>query len=56
MLTLILIVLLVLALGGGGYAWRSNGPYYGGGIGIGGILLILVIFWLFSGGMGGVHP
>jgi hypothetical protein len=54
MLTILLIVLIVLALGGGGYAYRSAGPYYGGGIGIGGILLILIVAWLFFG-MGGVH-
>lgn len=44
-MTLILIILLVLMLGGGFWGYRSYGPYYGGGwVGI--ILLVLLILYL----------
>lgn|GEM_PF-1953517 len=63
MLTILIIVLIILALGGGGYGYRSG--WYGGprGRGFNGlgllpiVLIILVIYLLFSGGFGpGVGP
>lgn len=46
MLTVLLVVILILALGGGGWAWNAGGPIWGGGIGIGGLLLIVLIIYL----------
>jgi hypothetical protein len=49
MLFIVLIVLLVLALGGGGWAHSRYG--YAGWSPAGLILVVLVVLWLF----GGVH-
>ena len=49
---IIFVIVLILLLGGGGYYGRGAGwpGYYStGGIGIGGILLILLIFMLLTG-------
>lgn len=48
--TLIIIILLVLLLGGGGgyYGWTAYGPSYGGGIGLGTVLLVLLIAYLLG--------
>lgn len=55
MSTILIIVVILLIFGGlgwGGYnghfgtAW--NGPYYGGGIGIGTILVILLVLYLIG--------
>ena len=49
-LTTILLILLVLAVcsGGGLYGFRTWGPYYGGGIGLGGIVVILLVLYLLG--------
>ncbi len=48
----LLIVLLLLLLFGGGlggyHAWGVN-PYYGGGIGLGALLIIVVLILLLTG-------
>ena len=54
---LLLIVVLILLFGCGGWGYRSGwvgpgGSYNGIGGGIGLILLILVLFVLFGGGSG----
>ena len=46
MLMLILLVLVIVALFGGGLS--TKGPYRGGGIGLGTILLIILLLWLFG--------
>lgn len=46
---LILIVLLLFGFGGGYYG-HTNGWGYQGGIGIGGIVIICLLIWLFMGG------
>ena len=44
---LLIILLLVIVFGGGGYyAHGLYGPYYGGGIGIVGIIIILIVLRL----------
>lgn len=52
MLWLIILILLILALFGGGF--YSKGRYRGGGIGLGTILLIVLILWLL--GVFGTRP
>ena len=52
MLLLILLIVLIIALFGGGF--YSKGPYRGGGIGLGTILLIILILWL--AGVFGTRP
>jgi hypothetical protein len=49
---LLLIIVLVLLFGWGGYSryGNYNGANYGPHIGIGTILLILLVLWLFLGG------
>ena len=50
MLLIILIVLLILCLGSGGYAYAGdNYPLGHGSIGLGGLLLIILIVLLLSG-------
>jgi hypothetical protein len=49
MLILIIILLLFFGLGGGYYGYHNWGPSYGGGIGIGTILIILLVLWLLGG-------
>ena len=44
---LILIIIILVLLFGGGFGYRRWG--YGGGIGIGGILLIILIVYLLFG-------
>lgn len=44
---LILIILVVGLLFGGGFGYRQWG--YGGGMGIGGVLLILLVVYLLLG-------
>ena len=54
MILLIAIVLIVLIFGGGGYYGMGRGYYGGpvfGGIGVGGIILIVLLVWLLSGGV-----
>ena len=52
-LVLIVIVILVVVLLGGGYGyragWHTGVPYYGGGIGILGLVLIVVLLLLVFG-------
>ncbi len=45
---LIVLIVLLLLVGGGGYRYRSTYPsYYGGGIGLIGLLVILfLVLWL----------
>jgi hypothetical protein len=45
---LILLILLVLLFGGGFYGHSRYGR--NGGLGIGGIVLIVLLVWLFLGG------
>lgn len=49
---LLIIVILILVFGVGGFGWHQSGyaggPYLGGGVGL--ILLIVVLFFLFGGG------
>jgi hypothetical protein len=47
---LLLIILLVLLFGfGGGYYGHTNwGPYYGGGFGLGTVLVILLVLYLLG--------
>lgn len=52
MLTILLVLILLGALGGGGWAWSARGPYWGGGI-IGLVLVVALIVWL-AGGIGPV--
>ena len=49
MLMTVLIVLIVLALLGGGVGYRSNPRYGYGGFGLGGILLIVLVILLLTG-------
>ncbi len=44
---LILIIIIILLIFGGGFCYNRWG--YGGGIGIGGILLIVLIVYLLVG-------
>ena len=49
---IVLIILLLLLGGGGGYYGHSRWGYAGsGGIGLGTILLIILVFWM----LGGIH-
>ena len=50
-LVLLILILLLLfgGLGGGYWAHSSYGGYYGPGIGIGTILLVILVVFLFSG-------
>ena len=51
MSTLLILLVLVVLLGGGGWSYSrypGSGPYLGGGIGL---VILLVVLWLvFSGG------
>jgi hypothetical protein len=51
MLTILLIVIILVVLFGGGFYGGADGtyPYRTGGIGIGGILLICLLIYLFMG-------
>ena len=44
-LLLILILILVFGLGGGYYA-HGYGPQYSGGISLGTIVIVILLFWL----------
>jgi hypothetical protein len=46
---IILLLLLFFGLGGGYYAHSNYGGYYGPGIGLGTILVVIVLFLLFRG-------
>jgi hypothetical protein len=50
---LILIILLILVFAGGGYGyhtgWYAGRPYYGGGIGIVGLILVVLLVLLLVG-------
>ena len=50
---LIVIVLLILALSGGVYTYRggywATGPYYGGGFGLVGLILVVLVILLLLG-------
>jgi len=52
-LVLIVVVVLIVVLLGGGYGYRAGWyvgqPYYGGGIGILGLVLIVVLLLLVFG-------
>ena len=52
-MNLLLIIIVLFLLFGGGFgtyhAWGNYGPAYGGGIGIGTILVILLVVWLLGG-------
>ena len=43
-----LIILLVLLFGGGFFGYSRYGT--GGGMGIGGVILVILLVWLFLGG------
>ena len=45
---LILIILLLLMFGGGTFGYSRYGN--GGGLGIGGVVLVVLLVWLFLGG------
>ena len=45
-LLLIILVILLLFGGGGFYGYSTLGPGFGGGIGLGGILLIILVVYL----------
>jgi len=50
-MTLLLIILVIIFLGGGGWSYSrypASGPYLGGGVGL--VLVIFVLWILFSGG------
>jgi len=50
-MTLLLIVLILLIVGGGGWGYSrypSSGPYLGGGLGL--VVLVVVLWLIFSGG------
>ena len=49
MLTILLIVLLVLALSGGGWAYWGNGPAYLGPGALGLVVIIIIILVAFGG-------
>jgi hypothetical protein len=46
---IILLLLLIFGLGGGWYTHNTYGGYYGPGIGLGTILVVIVLFLLFRG-------
>lgn len=51
-MVLVLVILLVLLLCGGGYAYRGGyveGPYAGGGFGFVGVLLIVLLVLALTG-------
>jgi hypothetical protein len=49
---IILLVFVVLFLFGGGMGHYGGNAYYGnGGLSIGGILFIIFLIWLFTGGL-----
>ena len=50
MITILLIALIVLLLGGGGYAWRGGYVSYGNPLGI---VLLVVLILLLLGVFGG---
>jgi hypothetical protein len=52
MLLLILLIIVIVALFGGGF--YAKGPYRGGGIGLGTVLLIVLVLWLL--GVFGTRP
>lgn len=45
---LILIILLLLLFGGGTFGYSRYG--HSGGLGIGGVVLVVLLVWLFLGG------
>jgi hypothetical protein len=48
---LVVVLVLVVLFGGGGYYGHVSGwrpAYYGGGIGLGGLVLLLVVLWLLG--------
>ena len=47
MLLLLVLVILILALGGGYYGDRLN-PGYGPSFGVGTIVVVLLLLWLFG--------
>ena len=49
MLILIIVLLLFGGIGGGWYGHQNYGPWGGGGIGLGTILIILLIAYLLGG-------
>ena len=52
---LLAIILIFFLCGGGGY-WGYNRGYYGAGPGIGGLVILLIVLWLFAGpGLGFGH-
>jgi hypothetical protein len=52
MLLLILLIILIIVMFGGGF--YAKGPYRGGGISLGTILLIILVLWLL--GVFGTRP
>lgn len=50
---ILLIILLILLFGGGGGYWGNAqyGPFWGGGISLGTIILILLIWYIVRGGL-----
>ena len=50
MSTLVIVILLLFFFGGGGYYGHRSGNWnMGGGISLGGVVLVLVLWWLFIG-------
>jgi len=50
-MTLLLIILVIIFLGGSGWGYSrypGSGPYLGGGLGI--VVLVIVLWLIFSGG------
>ena len=43
---ILLIIVIFVVLGGGGY--HAYGPYYGGGIGLGGVLAVILTLYLLG--------
>ena len=50
---IVLVIVLILAFGGGFYGRRAGYAGYGYvGYGLGGLLLVILIVWLLLGGVG----
>lgn len=45
---LLLLIVLIILFGGGG-VYMGEGPYFHGGLGLGGVLLIILVFMLLTG-------